>query len=116
MKKLLTLAASIETATGLALMVGPSLVGRLLFGTQISGVTFAVARVAGIGLFSLGLACWPGKETSLRAIRAILTYNMLATLYLLYLGIRGEWVVLLLWPAVAVHAVMTVLLAGIWFN
>ena len=40
----------------------------------------------------------------------MLTYSLLVTLYLLYLGIRGEWVGPLLWPAVAVHAVLTMLL------
>jgi len=46
----------------------------------------------------------------------MLTYSVLATLYLLYLGIRGEWVGPLLWPAVVLHAVLTLLLARIWFK
>ena len=37
----------------------------------------------------------------------MLTYNALATLYLVYLGIGGEWVGRLLWPAVVLHAVLT---------
>ena len=44
----------------------------------------------------------------------MLTYSALATLYLAYLGIRGEWVGTLLWPAVAAHAVLTILLARAW--
>lgn len=98
MKKLLTLAAAIEVATGLALMVAPSFVASLLLGEELIGVSIPVARVAGIGLLSLGLACWPAKEWARTALRAILTYNLLVTLYLLYLAIRGEWVGLLLWP------------------
>jgi hypothetical protein len=46
----------------------------------------------------------------------MLTYNVLATLYLLYLGIRGEWVGILLWPAVVLHAVLILLLARAWFH
>ena len=46
----------------------------------------------------------------------MLIYSVLTTLYLLYLGIRGEWVGPLLWPAVVVHAVLTVLLAREWFR
>ena len=38
----------------------------------------------------------------------MLTYNSLATLYLLYLGIGREWVGPLLWPAVVLHAAVTV--------
>ena len=38
MKKLLTLAAVAEAATGVALIVVPSLVGWLLLGTELTGV------------------------------------------------------------------------------
>jgi hypothetical protein len=40
----------------------------------------------------------------------MLTYGALVTLYLSYLGVQGEWVGPLLWPAVALHAVLTLLL------
>jgi hypothetical protein len=46
----------------------------------------------------------------------MLTYSSLATLYLFYLGLGGEWSGKLLWPALAVHAVLTILLAWAWFN
>jgi len=45
----------------------------------------------------------------------MLTYSLLATLYLIYLGFGGKWAGKLLWPAVAVHAVLTILLARAWF-
>jgi len=38
----------------------------------------------------------------------MLLYNALATAYLLHLGIGGEWVGRLLWPAVVLHALFTV--------
>ena len=57
MKKALIFAAIGEAATGLALMLAPSLVGRLLLGTELTGVAVPVARVAGIALLTLGLAC-----------------------------------------------------------
>jgi hypothetical protein len=41
----------------------------------------------------------------------MLTYSALVTLYLLYFGIRGEWVGPLLWPVVVLHAILTLLLA-----
>jgi hypothetical protein len=99
-----------------ALMAGPSLVGRLLLGVELTGVSIPIARVAGIGLFSLGLACWPRKEATAAAHFAIFTYNLLVALYLLYACIRGEWVGPLLWPAVVLHAVLTLLLARAWFK
>jgi hypothetical protein len=48
MKVGLIFAAVAEVATGLALLVVPSLVGQLLFGVEFTGFTIPVARVAGI--------------------------------------------------------------------
>ena len=111
MKKLLAVAAVAEVATGVALIVVPSLVGRLLLGAELTGVAIPLASVAGIALMALGVACWPGP-----ALMGLVTYGALVTLYLLYLGIRGEWVGCLLWPAVALHAVLTLLLSRAWFK
>ena len=66
--------------------------------------------MTGIALIALGVACWPGRT----ALCGMLTYSALATAYLAYLGIRGHWVGPLLWPAVALHAVLTILLARAW--
>jgi hypothetical protein len=117
MKRLTGLAAVIEAATGLALMIYPPLVTRLLLGDEVSGAGEALGRVAGFALLGLGLACWPGLETAgvnILALRALLTYNLLTTLYLAYLGIGGRLVGSLLWPAVVIHAVLTILLAREW--
>ena len=119
MKRVLIFAAVSEAATGLALLVVPSLVGRLLLGEELTGIAIPVARVAGIALIALGIGCWPGREatgTPTRALQAMLCYSLLVTLYLAYLGIRGEWVGVLLWPAVVVHAILTFLLTRAWFK
>ena len=47
MKWALVLAAVGEAVTGVALLVVPSLVGRLLLGEELAGVAIPVARVAG---------------------------------------------------------------------
>src|SRR4030095_172718 len=107
MKNVLTVAAVLEVATGVALLIVPSLVGRLLFGEEFTGIVISVARVLGIALLALGVGCWPGST----ALCGMLTYSALATLYLLYLAIRGEWVGPLLWPVVALHAILSALLA-----
>ena len=112
MKKVLTLAAVVEAATGLALIIVPSLIGRLLFGTEFTGVANPAARVTGIALLALGVGCWPGST----AFCGMLTYSALVTLYLLYLGIRGDWIGPLLWPAVVLHGILTALLARAWFQ
>jgi hypothetical protein len=110
MKKVLTVAAVAEAATGLALIIVPSLVGRLLLGAELTGVSIPVARLTGIALIALGVACLP----SCTALCGMLTYNALATLYLLYLAIRGEWTGPLLWPAVVLHTILTLLLVVAW--
>ena len=106
MKKVLVLAAVSEAATGLALVIAPSLVGRLLLGEELSGIAAPVARLAGIALISLGVACWPGT-----ALAGMLTYSATVTVYLAYLGFTGGSTGLLLWPAVGLHLILTVLLA-----
>ena len=112
MKQLLALTAIFEAATALLLIVVPSLFGRLLFGAEFTGVANPAARVTGIALLALGVGCWPGST----AFCGMLTYSALVTLYLLSLAIRGEWVGPLLWPVVALHGILTVLLARAWFQ
>jgi hypothetical protein len=112
MKKLLALAAVAEAATALALLIVPSLVGRLLLGAELAGVSIAIARVLGIALLALGVCCWPGST----ALCSMLTYGALVTVYLAYLGLVDGFTGILLWPAVVVHAILTLLLARAWFQ
>ena len=106
MKRVLIFASVAEVATGLALLMVPALVGNLLLGEPLTGVAIPVARVAGIALIALGIACWPGPP-----LLGMLTYSALVTLYLAYLGFAGGFAGVLLWPAVALHVVLTALLA-----
>jgi hypothetical protein len=103
----LALAALGEAATGLALLLVPALVARLLLGIDdLTGVALVIARVAGIALIGLGLSCWPGST----GLTGMLAYSGGVTLYLAVVGLGGTWVGVLLWPAVVLHAVMTGLL------
>lgn len=106
MRWALATAAVGEAVTGVALLVVPSLVGRLLLGEELAGATVPVARVAGIALIGLAVACWPGK-----ALIGMLTYSAAVTLYLAYVGFVGGGAGVLLWPAVLAHAILTALLA-----
>ena len=103
---MLTLSAVLEAATGLALLIVPALVGRLLLGAELAGVAFPVARVLGIALIALGVACWPGTP-----LCGMLTYSAAVTLFLGYVGFAGRFGGILLWPAVIAHAILTALLA-----
>src|SRR5437867_9383544 len=105
MKKVLIFAVVAEAVTGLALLIAPSLVGQLLLGEQLTGVAVPVARVAGIALIALGIACWPGPP-----LVGMLTYSAMVTLYLAYLGFAGGLISVLLWPVVVLHVILTALL------
>jgi hypothetical protein len=109
MKKVLIFAAVAEVATGLALLTVPSLVGQLLLGEELAGVALPVARVTGIALIALGIGCWPGSP-----LVGMLAYSVAVTLYLAYIGFAGHSAGVLLWPAVALHAVLSVLLGRAW--
>ena len=106
MRRVLVLAAIGEAATGVALLIVPSLVGRLLLGEELTGIAIPVARVAGIALIALGVACWPGPPRV-----GMLIYSAAVTLYLAYVGFAGGLTGILLWPAVVLHVILTALLA-----
>jgi hypothetical protein len=109
MKKVLIFAAVAEATTGMALLIVPSLVGQLLLGEDLTGIAIAVARVAGIALIALGIACWPGPP-----LVGMLTYSALVALYLAYLGFAVGLTGIFLWPAVALHAVLSIFLGRLW--
>ena len=112
---MLAIAAVGEAAMGLVLVIYPPIVIKLLFGAEIIGAGMVLSRIAGIALIGLGVACWPCATAS-RALCGMLTYSALVTLYLAYVGLGGGFPGILLWPAVVLHAVLTVLLARAWFK
>ena len=116
---MLGLAAILEGATGLVLMIHRALVAQVLFGEGVGGAGQALSQVAGIVLLALGVACWPDREAgnaSARSTGAMLTYSLLVTLYLVYLGVVALLAGILLWPAVVVHAVWILLVVAAWHH
>ena len=65
-----------------------------------------VARAFGIALIALGIACWPGPPRV-----GMLIYSGAVALYLAYAGLVLGFAGILLWPAVILHAILTILLA-----
>ena len=114
MNRLLKLTALIEAATGLALMIVPSVVVRLLLGSELdTSAAVTLGRVAGVALFALGVACWLARDdTQSRAARglvaAMLLYNVATVAVLAFAGIGFGLHGVALWPAVVLHAVMAV--------
>jgi len=113
MRRLLTLTAVIEAATGLILLAYPPLLIRLLLGTEINGVGVIISRIAGAALLAIGIACWVARrESSGIAQRAlligVLTYNVAATGILSSSRWQLDAIGIALWPAVVAHFVLAV--------
>jgi hypothetical protein len=99
-------------------MVQPSPLVWLLLGADLSRAGQALGRIAGFALLALGWACWPrqeGARSGSAAPLALLIYNVPTTIYLAYLGIGEDSAGILLWPAVAVHAVLSIILVHTQF-
>ena len=104
MKRLLILTAIIEGQTGLALLVAPSLVARLLLGATLDApAAMAVARVAGAALLALGIACWLARNNGRALVTAMLVYNIAGVAVLTHAACGPALSGIGLWPAVALH-------------
>jgi hypothetical protein len=113
LRKVLVFTTLVELATGAALMAVPGIVVRLLLGGELAGPGVAAARCFGVALVALAFACWPDRrrvESGRAPFRAMLIYNALIALYLAELGTVGQVKGMLLWPAVALHAAVALLL------
>lgn len=112
MKSLLTFTALVEVATGLALLIIPSVTASLLLGTTLAepgGIL--VGRIGGAALISLAIACWLSREdaqASIVIVKALTVYNILAAILLIYAGLVEHFSGIGLWPAVVLHIVLLV--------
>jgi len=111
-RTLLTVTALAETGVGVLLLVSPSLVAGLLLGVSLDApAALIVGRIAGAALLSLGGACWLARDdvptrTRRGLVAAMLLYNCAAVALLVHAGAGVKLVGLLLWPTVALHAVL----------
>jgi hypothetical protein len=62
-------AAGVEVATALVLIIRPSLCAWLLFGAEFLAPGQALGRLAGFALLPLAMACWPPANGQSRAPR-----------------------------------------------
>lgn len=113
LRKVLLMAALVEVVTGLALLLDPAVVAKLLLGVEVPAIGMVLGRCFGIALLALGVACWPVAqvvESRSAIVRGMLIYNALSALYLGYLATAGHAAGVLLWPAIVLHAVVASLL------
>jgi hypothetical protein len=112
MKNLLTITAAIEGVTGVLLIAAPSFLSKLLLAASLEGsAALIVARLTGLALLTLTVACWLARlDAETRAANGLVTafvlYNVGATILLVYASIGLRLSGLFLWPAVLLHTVM----------
>jgi hypothetical protein len=100
--------AVVELGAGLALLCLPSSAVDILLGTPLEApAALAVARVGGIALLTLGVACWLARDDihspAARAlVSAMVLYNLGVVFILGVAGFRPLPVRIVLWPAALV--------------
>ena len=113
------IAAAVEVISGLVLIIRPELFISLLLGAGLTPASEILGRLAGLALLALAVACQPMMNAGGRtgsAVQALLVFSAVTALYLVYVGIHGELVGVLLWPAAATHAGLAILLARAWLK
>ena len=111
-KLFLSVTAFVEVATGLCLLILPAFLFAVLLGLDRAAVdTIFIGRLAGAALLAIGIASWMARtDTRTRAqlglLTGILIYNVTASALLAYAGAVLKMVGALLWPAVAIHAIL----------
>jgi len=120
MKILLIVTAVLEAATGLALVLSPSMPASLLLGASLDTPGLVVARVAGAALLALATACWlarndPQSRAATGLIAGLLLYNIAAVSVLVHAGTGLGLFGIGLWPTVVLHAALAVgCIACLW--
>ena len=111
---LLLVTAFAEAGVGLTLLLSPPFVAGLLLGVSLDApAALIVGRIAGGALLSLGAACWLARDDGPSRARrgliaALLLYNGAAGAVLATAAAGVRLVGVLMWPAVALHAVLAV--------
>lgn len=103
------LAAWVEILVGASFVLVPNGQSQLVFGAALEGAGIHFARLAGIGLIGLGIASLGGTRES--AARALLIFNIAATILFAWIGVATTFRGVVLWPVVILHAVLAIVLA-----
>jgi len=106
--------ASVEVATGLGLQIlAPVVFAKLLGLHSVTVDTILIARILGAALLAIGVASWMAKSDTLNPAQfglliGILIYNTTASILLAYAGVVLKMIGVMLWPTVAIHAILMV--------
>lgn len=110
----LVVIAAVEAATGLGLLLLPSVPFALLLGLESATIeALFVGRIAGAALLAIGVASWLARKDELNPslfglLTGILIYNTVVSILLVYAGAVLKISGVMLWPTVAFHALLAV--------
>ena len=119
MKKLnarpvLLFAEALAIAMGILLLIRPENGLALIFGIAPSDAMQGAGRIAAAAMLALGVAGWPGMpgtRVRLNSIRAMQVFSAILAIVLAYQGIAHDVAGPVLWPLVALHALLAAALA-----
>ena len=111
-------ASGLEVLTGIGLILTPSLLARLLFGSELNAAGEATGRIAGIVMVCLAAGCWPRDHGSgqSQALAPLVALSWLAAAFLIITGLIGASVGPMLWLAAALHVILGILLTRAWIE
>lgn len=110
----LRVSAVLELGTGVGLLVIPSVVIELLIGSPSGGNVALIGRILGGGLVALAVAglLRDGEQPARAVVYGFIIYNAVTAAILGVSGISGAADGILLWPAVAEHAVVAAVITA----
>jgi hypothetical protein len=115
LRPLLRVTGALEAVMAVAFVLWPSLPLTILFGqSPDTALALLAGRIGGAALLSLAMACWwAGDDPESRAasglVAAMLLYDAVAFVLLVYARMVAGLSGIGLWPAVVVHAAL-----GVW--
>jgi hypothetical protein len=113
-KLLLLTTAFVEVAAGLCFLFLPAVLFTILLGLEhVSVDALFVGRITGAALLAIGIASFMARTDTfspaqLGLLTGILIYDAAASMLLAYAGAVLKMIGVLLWPAVALHAILAV--------
>ena len=115
MKILLIVTAIFEGLAGAAFLLIPSITVPTLLSVPLNTAGGLVAaRLAGAAIIGLAIACWQARDSekggaALGIVAAMLFYNVVAAMIIVWAGFRLGIQRPLMWPAMVAHGIL-----GVW--
>jgi hypothetical protein len=117
-RNLMIVESVIEGFTGIFLIIFPAILTTILFDSPIdTPASISVARVGGVALLALALACWLGRnDTASPAVnglvKALMLYNTAIAVLFLYAGFGLGLSGIVLWSVTVFHVLMSIWCIG----